>query len=329
MCILFKIKQAQPIFRDPKRFPEMADPLLKMQFPERNLNQAVGIAAMCLQDEPSVRPLIGDVVTTLSFLTVAPPQEAIPATLSAGGPSSDVKQSDESEDHRNSDSSDHDDAESEEDNKSNSDSESNSSWVSSDHDDVGVASHQRENSPKLGKKSSSSKHKDKVKEKHDNTRFRKQGSRSHKKNADGNKGSISFTSSSSGSSHHSSRSSATGPHGSVSANLRVDSIEESQAGSIGSSTGRGRFEESFSWSIGSSSIQKSRSESAHLDSGSNSNEELHNISGDSNARLENSMRSKNGSIGLYSRQSSNSGSEDESYSARDYSDDEIEHESKF
>lgn len=50
----------------------MADPLLKGNFPDTSLNQAVGVAAMCLQDEPSVRPLIGDVVVALSFLATAP-----------------------------------------------------------------------------------------------------------------------------------------------------------------------------------------------------------------------------------------------------------------
>ncbi|KAJ4877031.1 Protein kinase superfamily protein [Raphanus sativus] len=59
---------AQPIFRDPTRFPELADPLLQGQFPEKSLNQAVAVAAMCLNEEPLVRPLISDVVTALSFL---------------------------------------------------------------------------------------------------------------------------------------------------------------------------------------------------------------------------------------------------------------------
>ncbi|XP_019198374.1 PREDICTED: serine/threonine-protein kinase CDL1-like [Ipomoea nil] len=72
---------AQPIFRDPKRFPEMADPLLKDNFPVRSLNQAVGVAAMCLQDEPSVRPLIGDVLAALSFLQVAPKEDPVPAAI--------------------------------------------------------------------------------------------------------------------------------------------------------------------------------------------------------------------------------------------------------
>lgn len=67
VCFLFE--QAEPFFKDPKRFPDMADPHLNKQFPERSLNQAVAVAAMCLQEEPSARPLMSDVVTTLSFLS--------------------------------------------------------------------------------------------------------------------------------------------------------------------------------------------------------------------------------------------------------------------
>ncbi|KAL0864848.1 hypothetical protein Bca101_043966 [Brassica carinata] len=62
---------AQPIFRDPTRFPQLADPLLRGEFPEKSLNQAVAVAAMCLNEEPMVRPLISDVVTALSFLGVS------------------------------------------------------------------------------------------------------------------------------------------------------------------------------------------------------------------------------------------------------------------
>lgn len=54
----------------------MADPLLRKKFPERGLNQAVAISAMCLQEEPGARPLMSDVVTALSFLSM--PTEAIP-----------------------------------------------------------------------------------------------------------------------------------------------------------------------------------------------------------------------------------------------------------
>lgn len=71
------VSWAQPIFRDPKRFPDMADPLLNKQFPETGLNQAVAIAAMCLQEEPGARPLMSDVMTALSFL--ANFADAIPA----------------------------------------------------------------------------------------------------------------------------------------------------------------------------------------------------------------------------------------------------------
>ncbi|KAJ4721473.1 Kinase family protein [Melia azedarach] len=71
------IAWAQPLFRDPKRYPDMADPLLKRRVPERGLNQAVAIAAMCLQEEAGARPLMSDVVTALSFLSVNS-TEAIP-----------------------------------------------------------------------------------------------------------------------------------------------------------------------------------------------------------------------------------------------------------
>ncbi|KAF5480945.1 hypothetical protein F2P56_001647 [Juglans regia] len=66
------ITWAQPVFKDPQRFPELADPLLHGEFPLRALHQAVAIAAMCLQEEQAVRPLMTDVVTALSFLGNSP-----------------------------------------------------------------------------------------------------------------------------------------------------------------------------------------------------------------------------------------------------------------
>ncbi|KAK4793640.1 hypothetical protein SAY86_024075 [Trapa natans] len=65
-------KEAQPKFRSPKLFPEIVDPLLHEQFPEKALNQVVAVAAMCLQEEASVRPLMSDVVTALGFLVEIP-----------------------------------------------------------------------------------------------------------------------------------------------------------------------------------------------------------------------------------------------------------------
>ncbi|KAL2932901.1 putative serine/threonine-protein kinase PBL26 [Bienertia sinuspersici] len=57
---------------DPSRYPELVDPLLEGDFPVKGLNQAVAIAAMCLQEEQTARPLMSDVVTALSFLTLTP-----------------------------------------------------------------------------------------------------------------------------------------------------------------------------------------------------------------------------------------------------------------
>lgn len=46
----------------------MADPLLQGRYPIRGLYQALAVAAMCLQEQAATRPLIGDVVTALSYL---------------------------------------------------------------------------------------------------------------------------------------------------------------------------------------------------------------------------------------------------------------------
>uniref|UniRef100_A0A7N0ZXG3 Protein kinase domain-containing protein n=1 Tax=Kalanchoe fedtschenkoi TaxID=63787 RepID=A0A7N0ZXG3_KALFE len=63
------VNWALPLFKDPKRFRELADPRLNGQYPETGLNQVVAIAAMCLQEEASIRPLISDLVNALSFLS--------------------------------------------------------------------------------------------------------------------------------------------------------------------------------------------------------------------------------------------------------------------
>lgn len=59
---------ARPLFKDRKKFPKMADPLLQGRYPMRGLYQALAVAAMCLQEQAATRPLIGDVVTALSYL---------------------------------------------------------------------------------------------------------------------------------------------------------------------------------------------------------------------------------------------------------------------
>ncbi|CAF2126107.1 hypothetical protein HID58_010902 [Brassica napus] len=74
------VSWAQPIFRDPKRYPDMVDPILKKKFSERGLNQAVAIASMCVQEEPTARPLISDVMVALSFLSMST-EDGIPTAV--------------------------------------------------------------------------------------------------------------------------------------------------------------------------------------------------------------------------------------------------------
>ncbi|CAN8270554.1 unnamed protein product [Cochlearia groenlandica] len=59
---------AQPIFEDPSEFVQLVDPLVGGEYTEKSLNQAVAVAAMCIQEEPTVRPLMSNVVTALSTL---------------------------------------------------------------------------------------------------------------------------------------------------------------------------------------------------------------------------------------------------------------------
>lgn len=48
----------------------MADPVLEVNFPTKGLYQALAVAAMCLQEEATARPLISDVVTALEYLAL-------------------------------------------------------------------------------------------------------------------------------------------------------------------------------------------------------------------------------------------------------------------
>lgn len=61
--------QARPLFRNRKKFSLMADPMLEGGYPMRGLYQALAIAAMCVQEQPNMRPAIADVVTALSYLS--------------------------------------------------------------------------------------------------------------------------------------------------------------------------------------------------------------------------------------------------------------------
>jgi hypothetical protein len=56
------------LFKDRKKFSDIADPMLQGQYPPRGLYQALAVAAMCVQEQPNMRPVIADVVTALTYL---------------------------------------------------------------------------------------------------------------------------------------------------------------------------------------------------------------------------------------------------------------------
>ncbi|KAF3442071.1 hypothetical protein FNV43_RR15987 [Rhamnella rubrinervis] len=59
---------ARPLFKDRSKFSQMADPMLRGQYPVRSLYQALAVAAMCLQEQSNLRPNIANVVTALTYL---------------------------------------------------------------------------------------------------------------------------------------------------------------------------------------------------------------------------------------------------------------------
>ncbi|XVF68639.1 hypothetical protein PTKIN_Ptkin11bG0017600 [Pterospermum kingtungense] len=59
---------ARPMFKDRRNFSRMVDPLLQGQYPVRGLYQALAIAAMCVQEQPNMRPTTADVVMALNYL---------------------------------------------------------------------------------------------------------------------------------------------------------------------------------------------------------------------------------------------------------------------
>ncbi|KAK8673522.1 hypothetical protein V6N13_111853 [Hibiscus sabdariffa] len=77
------MKSARPLFKDRRNFAQMVDPLLQGQYPVRGLYQALDVAAMCVQEQPNMRPLTADVVTVLTYLAS---QKYDPETRSVQGP---------------------------------------------------------------------------------------------------------------------------------------------------------------------------------------------------------------------------------------------------
>ncbi|CAK7331664.1 unnamed protein product [Dovyalis caffra] len=68
LCKVLIVIEARPMFKDRRNFSRMVDPLLQGQYPMRGLYQALAIAAMCVQEQPNMRPGVSDVVMALNYL---------------------------------------------------------------------------------------------------------------------------------------------------------------------------------------------------------------------------------------------------------------------
>ncbi|XP_078447393.1 serine/threonine-protein kinase PBS1-like [Wolffia australiana] len=62
------VSWARTMFNDRKRLPKLVDPSLLGQYTMRALYQSLAVASMCINEEAAARPLIGDVVTALTYL---------------------------------------------------------------------------------------------------------------------------------------------------------------------------------------------------------------------------------------------------------------------
>lgn len=66
------VNWARHIFKERGKFAQLADPALRGHISVRCLQQAIAIAAMCLQEQPAYRPLVTDVIVALEFLATQP-----------------------------------------------------------------------------------------------------------------------------------------------------------------------------------------------------------------------------------------------------------------
>lgn len=60
------------MLHDRRRYHELVDPLLRGDYPDKDFNQAAAMAAICIEDEASVRPYMSDIVVALGFLAEVP-----------------------------------------------------------------------------------------------------------------------------------------------------------------------------------------------------------------------------------------------------------------
>ncbi|KAI3873182.1 hypothetical protein MKW92_030321 [Papaver armeniacum] len=87
------VQWARPMFNDRRKFPKLADPRLEGRFPMRGLYQALAVASMCIQESAATRPLIGDVVTALSYLASQSYDPNAPPSNKANGDKEDRRTS--------------------------------------------------------------------------------------------------------------------------------------------------------------------------------------------------------------------------------------------
>ncbi|GAB2272411.1 Probable serine/threonine-protein kinase pbl7 [Dionaea muscipula] len=76
--------QARPMFKDRGNLSKIADPALEGQYPSRDLYQALSIAAMCVREQPNLRPVIADVVTALTYLASKKDRPQVPLQTIGG-----------------------------------------------------------------------------------------------------------------------------------------------------------------------------------------------------------------------------------------------------
>ncbi|GAB4838664.1 Probable serine/threonine-protein kinase pbl21 [Ancistrocladus abbreviatus] len=66
------VNWSRPYMKDRRKSIQLADPLLQGQFPTRSFHHAIAIAQMCLNEQPTFRPLISDVLVALEYLATIP-----------------------------------------------------------------------------------------------------------------------------------------------------------------------------------------------------------------------------------------------------------------
>lgn len=63
------VSWSRPFLKDRRKFSQLVDPQLQGSYPVRCLHHAIAITAMCIQEQPTFRPLIGDIVVALEYLS--------------------------------------------------------------------------------------------------------------------------------------------------------------------------------------------------------------------------------------------------------------------